>query len=121
MGTNYYLVKKLEDVQVIKAILLLISHDYQGVKDMLPEEIHIGKSSSGWQFTFDHNNWEHFEKSRKSVEKFLKSGTIYCEYGERVSLEEFWEKVKSKKGGMYSKEHSSKVEGLVFFNHTDFS
>jgi hypothetical protein len=122
MGTNYYLVKKLDPTEMTKAMSLLLNHDYAGVKDMLPEGegVHIGKSSVGCEFTFDHNNWTYFNKSRASIEEFLKSGTIYCEYGAPISLEEFWEKVESKRGGRYSEEHLPRVDGLVFSKYTNF-
>lgn len=141
MGTNFYLVRKLDDTQMVKAMTLLINHDYEEVKETLPQAIHIGKSSAGWQFCFNHNNWKYFH-SKPSLEEFLVSGTIYDEYGRSVSPEDFWGKVHSKKEGLnhttymerweeihpgtprpyYEHEPQDfEVDGLTFSKWTEFS
>ena len=60
------------------------------------EEIHIGKSSSGWTFTF------HTIKSIKSYKQWVtflenKGVEIYNEYDEKVSLKHFMEMVEREK------------------------
>ena len=64
------------------------------------EEIHIGKSSAGWQFMF-HATEE--IKSYKDWLKFLsRKGTkIYDEYNKEVSLEEFKKLIAEKQKPIY--------------------
>ncbi len=59
------------------------------------EEIHIGKSSSGWQFSF-HSNDD--IRSYKEWIEFLEenNAVITDEYGDVISLKKFKELVESK-------------------------
>jgi len=63
------------------------------------DEIHIGKSSAGWTFSFQAQEDEVTIKSYKEWLKFLsgKEITIYDGYGDEVTLEEFKDIVESKK------------------------
>lgn len=59
------------------------------------DEEHLGKNSAGWTFTF------HGTQQIRSYQHWLteleKGGEIYNEYGEKISLDEFKQMVKSKK------------------------
>ena len=59
------------------------------------EEIHLGKSSYGWRFSFQYNEGKYY-KSISEMKKWLKDKTIYNENQEEISQIEFWEMVKSK-------------------------
>lgn len=70
--------------------------------------IHIGKSSKGWQFLFDHNNWEYYEGTKASINAFLqdeilKGGRIIDESLNEITLKELWEIVESHKDGLNAK------------------
>ena len=59
------------------------------------EEIHLGKSSMGWQFSFQYNGGEYY-KNVPEMKKWLKTKSIKNEYDEEVTYEEFWDMVKAK-------------------------
>lgn len=77
MGTNYY-TKENEC-------------DHCGRFD----EIHLGKSSMGWQFSFQYNGGQYY-KNVEEMKVWLESKTITNEYGDKVSNEQFWTMVKKK-------------------------
>jgi len=75
------------------------------------KEIHIGKSSVGWQFLFNHNNWKYYQPTQESINDFLQreilaGGAFIDEYGEKVSLKDFWDMVESEKDGWDLKSYS---------------
>lgn len=75
MGTNYYtLTKKCPAC---------------GHK---PEGIHLGKSSAGWQFSFQLNGGEYY-KNVPEMKKWLKGKQIEDEYGQKITHKSFWEMV----------------------------
>jgi len=78
VGTNYYIKKEV--------------CEKCGRSD---GDIHLGKSSFGWQFSFQYNGGQ-FYKNVKEMKVWTKDKDIFNEYGEKVSYEEFWEMVKSK-------------------------
>ena len=85
------------------------------------KEIHLGKSSSGWQFSFQYNNGEYY-KNVPEMKKWLKDKDIYNEYNEKVSYKDFWKMVKNKmKGKNHTKEcpddiTSFNIKGYSFTN-----
>jgi hypothetical protein len=97
MGTNYYAIPKVSDELKKKIIDKINLNQLQEAKMLIPSSVHIGKASMGWQFCFNHNNWEHFNKSLESIEEFLNSSKIEDEYGKPVSVEDFWKMVNDSK------------------------
>lgn len=81
MGTNYY-VREKECKQCGRH-----------------EEIHLGKNSYGWEFSFQYNGGQ-FYKNINEMQVWLKEKRIYDEYGDKVSYKDFWDMVKSKIGGL---------------------
>jgi hypothetical protein len=77
MGTNYYTAKHCPTC---------------GHKE---EDKHIGKSSGGWQFSFQWNGGKYY-KNYKELIAWLKGRTIINEYGEEISLDDFIKLVESK-------------------------
>lgn len=59
------------------------------------EEIHLGKSSAGWQFSFQYNDGKYY-KNMPQMKKWLKDKIIKNEYGEVISNEDFWKMVRTK-------------------------
>lgn len=107
MGTNYYRIKpiyKEERDRLHKALDDVLDKrgcEYE-LNEMLEEvkkdhEVHICKSSCGWQINFDHNWGKYYKPDRKSLEDFLsEEGTwIEDEYGDKISYDEFWYMVKT--------------------------
>lgn len=75
MGTNYYL-----------------HTNYCPCCGKPREEIHLGKSSIGWKFLF-HKTKQVY--NYKSFCKFIKTGNIYNEYGEKVNDIELLDYIKT--------------------------
>ena len=90
MGTNFYLKQKLSEQEKEKAIELLNLNDYEELREMLPNKIHIGKRSGGWKFHWDHNYFKFFKPSKESLIEWLKSGQIVDEYGDEFTFDQFW-------------------------------
>lgn len=101
MGTNIYAyTKQIYTDEILNQYSELAkNHDIEGIKKLnnklynLSEDntIHIGKSSWGWKFLFNHNNWKYFDYSRESINNFLRSCyKIETEYGDELSIEQFW-------------------------------
>jgi len=59
------------------------------------EEIHLGKSSGGWQFSFQYNGGQYY-KNVPEMKKWLKNKIIKDEYGSEHSVEDFWKMVEAK-------------------------
>ena len=102
MGTNYYALKKPTKAEKKKIIKLIEEDKYGEAQSLFPEEIHIGKSSRGWMFCFNHNDEEYYKKNRDSIAKFLERHELISEYKEVISVADFWELVDSKKDGLTS-------------------
>lgn len=110
MGTNYY------------------SKEYKGNRckscgrsDEV-EEKHIGKSSGGWQFCFDH--WYNEHNSFNDWKKYLEQENvkIFDEYNREVSLNEFIEIVESKQSNKNGNDgYDMLVDGYRFSKSSDFS
>lgn len=92
MGTNYYVRRRLTDDEKENLKHLLDEDKIDEVRDSLPEEVHIGKSSMGWRFLFNHNNWEYY-KTIEDLKEFISNNNFYNEYGSTVDPEEFWKDV----------------------------
>lgn len=119
MGTNYYLkriptqeeierTKKLLDQRKIESRFGYFGYDPEkdmSAQDMINEmtkEIHIGKSSGGWQFVFRTND-EYYNHTIKELYKFIEDSInsgkweFKDEYGDNMILSSFKDMVKSKK------------------------
>lgn len=57
-----------------------------------PDQIHLGKASAGWQFSFQYNGGK-FYKNVPEMKEWLKDKQIVNEYGDKISQWEFWEMV----------------------------
>ena len=97
MGTNYY--AKLNECKHCNRY----------------EEVHLGKSSMGWVFTFNLNG-EKFYHDVPSMKQWLKGKNIKNEYGECITEKKFWNMVKEKQSEKHQAigEH---IGGFEFLNH----
>lgn len=116
MGTNYYAIPKVNKElrkQIIDKVLI---DDFNGVQKLIPQKVHIGKSSSGWQFLFNHNDWFYY-KDFDSLKEFMLRSVLVDEYDCEISFRDFWRHVANKG----SHEAGGKIHfGLCFSDHTDF-
>ena len=120
MGTNYYwrpLVteeereKILEKVKNSKTIQEIKDFIYYDLLNERKSEIHIGKSSHGWQFLFNLGirNYTHGQSLKKEdIDKWFRSGVIFDEYGDEISVDDFWALVDYKKDDMDYNEYDKK-------------
>ena len=120
MGTNYYwrpLIteeereKILEKVKNSKTIQEIKDFIYYDLSNGEKSEIHIGKSSHGWQFLFNLGirNYTHGQSLKKEdIDKWFRSGVIFDEYGDEISVDDFWALVDYKKDDMDYNEYDKK-------------
>lgn len=90
MGTSFYLKQKLSEKDKQIAIGLIKSDEYNKVREMLPNDIHIGRRSWGWRFHWDHNYFKFFKPSKESLIEWLKSGQIVDDDGKEFTFDQFW-------------------------------
>jgi hypothetical protein len=130
MGTNYYgkikpskaqgrMIRTLWDEANVQVSNKNVKELEYIVESLKVEEkrllIHIGKCSYGWQFLFNHNNWEYYKCTPESIDEFLNSCEyIVDEYGGKIPVPEFWEMVRSHMNGFdiesYSKDQIRKAK-----------
>lgn len=114
MGTNYYRIPGIEEIEKRKAKLIKrveeinpadahnANHMYSTIPDgewdfMSPWDefikdayVHLGKRSMGWKFCWNfHDN--HYYSNKQELLEFIKSGRILDEYGEEIDADEFIE------------------------------
>lgn len=80
-----------------------------------PEGIHLGKSSGGWQFTFQYNGGRLY-KNVDEMTVWLRDKEIKDEYGETISQEDFWKMVQEKQGLQRGTEHCLNIDGYDFLD-----
>ena len=122
MGTNYYAMPKFTDDLKLKVIQAVINNQINELRNLIPKQIHIGKSSAGWRFLFNHNNWEYFKNTDELYDFILKSDIIN-EYDEPVHnlIETIRLKQKVKLIDEYNRELYIIKNGYTFSTSTDFS
>lgn len=120
MGTNYYAIKKISELEKEDIIKAIRDDNYSVAIDLIPDKIHVGKSSAGWAFLFDHNNWMYFDKNKESVNNFLSECKIFDEYGSQCNLNDFWKMVHNKSKLGKETQYGEIIDGLNFSFSTDF-
>lgn len=80
MGTNYYIDQEGDCPTCTRTHIC---------------QVHLGKSSMGWKFTFAWNGGEYY-KNLEEMREWTKGRQIYNEYDEKVSYKEFWDMVERK-------------------------
>ena len=90
MGTNYYIAT---DGQVPS-------------QDMAEQAVHIGKSSFGWKFQFQGHVFKTVAEWRTRLNNLAPNETIQREYGDTVTVDEFWAMVASKIDGLNSRTYA---------------
>lgn len=121
MGTNYYAIPKADEETKAKIIEAIKNELWGEARSIMPESIHIGKSSMGWQFLFNHHDWQYFDKTQASIAKFLDNCVIYDSYNETITPNQFWVMVDRKREHRAETQYGFIEDGLVFSDSTDFS
>ena len=134
MGTNYYRIPSVEEMEKRKQELidninsLDISpasiernfvtiekennFDFHSIWDIFTEDsnIHLGKRSGGWKFLWNfHKN--KFYSNKEELFNFIRSGRVVDEYGDEMEVEEFitmaleWGQPDGHDAKSYRKEH----------------
>ena len=148
MGTNYYwrpliteeerekLLEKTKNVKTLQEIKDFIYNDILKERE---SEVHIGKSSCGWQFLFYLGIRKYTcgqSLKKEDIDKWFRSGIIVDEYGDEISVDDFWKLVDTKKNAMdydqyykknpkdayYCRGYDQQIDGLRFTkDETEFS
>ena len=139
MGTNYY-ARPIKTIQEIKntrqrvesEIRRFTSQSSIELDDLIDEweqmkiaqcdSVHIGKSSAGWKFLFNHNDWRYFTNIQE-MKDWLKDQEIVSEYNEVISFEDFWKMVEQKQkiqSPITNKSWYVFKEGFEFSSSTEF-
>jgi hypothetical protein len=138
MGTNYYRIPSVEEMEDRKEILLkqiqsvkidpasITSRFRTAIKmddrseGMNPWErftddieIHLGKKSMGWKFLWNFHDKRYYS-DKEELLVFIRSGRVVDEYGEEIDAEEFiqmaldWNQPNGLDGEKYDKENPHK-------------
>ena len=148
MGTNYYwrpliteeerekLLEKTKNVKTLQEIKDFICNDILKERE---SEVQIGKSSCGWQFLFYLGIRKYTcgqSLKKEDIDKWFHSGIIVDEYGDEISVDDFWQLVDTKKNAMdydqyykknpkdayYCRGYDQQIDGLRFTkDETEFS
>ena len=103
MGTNFYcrekiskksrtqiqsllddLSKRIENADESADIANMYDSCKESIEEYIPEEIHLGKRSCGWQFLWDYHNGKYYEANLESIIVAPNSTNFY-------TLEWYWE------------------------------
>lgn len=80
------------------------------------EEIHLGKSSWGWQFLFAYNDGDYY-KDVAQLKDWLKDKEIFDEYDRPVTHEDFWKMIEDKQATVNPQDgHFMTIDGYRFMN-----
>ena len=84
--------------------------------------VHIGKSSYGWEFLFNYNNFKYYEPTRSSISDFLKKNKdcLFDEYGGKVDITEFWDMVDRKNGQLNNERYYMEPENRYHYIRDEF-
>lgn len=110
MGTNYYKVlpMSVDELDELDDVLATIKSDILGygeinwntqerLEEISHRCIHLGKSSGGWQFLWEHHDGKYYDVTLESIKEFLaREGEIFDEYGNEFSAKEFIEEIECK-------------------------
>jgi hypothetical protein len=111
MGTNYYRIPTVEEMESKKKVLIKQisdmdltpsniergfrfekedSWDSESPWDVFLEDtnIHLGKRSGGWKFCWNFHNDKYY-KNKEELLNFIRSGRVVDEYGDEQNVEEF--------------------------------
>lgn len=120
MGTNYYAIKKIPNSIKLKICASLDNDLYDEAQDLFNsnyKKVHIGKSSYGWKFIFNYNNFRYYDLTKDSINSFLcqKDIILKDEYNNIIDIDYFWNMVKSKENGLDNYSYYKDKENFNLF------
>jgi hypothetical protein len=134
MGTNYYRIPSVEEMEKRKQELIdninsldispsSIELNFATIKyrddwdnysiwDLFTSgtKVHLGKRSSGWKFLWNFND-KKFYSNKEELLNFIRTGRVVDEYGEEMNIDEFitmaleWGQPDGLDGETYRKQH----------------
>ena len=132
MGTNYYRIPSVQEMEQRKAKLIEnvtnlvvspymierkftnfeVGFDRYSAWDIftMGTSIHLGKRSGGWKFLWNFHKNEYYS-NKEELFQFIKSGRVVDEYGDEMEVEEFikmaleWGQPDGYDGEKYRREH----------------
>ena len=132
MGTNYYRIPSVQEMEQRKAKLIedisnlevspsMVKSRFANIErgfdrystwDIFTEDtsIHLGKRSSGWKFLWNFHQNKYYS-NKEELFQFIKSGRVVDEYGKEIDIEEFitmaleWGQPDGLDGEKYRREH----------------
>ena len=129
----------LEKTKNVKTLQEIKDFIYNDILKERESEVHIGKSSCGWQFLFHLGIRKYTcgqSLKKEDIDKWFRSGIIVDEYGDEISVDDFWTLVDTKKDAMdygqyykknpkdayYCRGYDQQIDGLRFTkDETEFS
>ena len=141
MGTNYYRIPTVEEMENKKTKLIrsVTNLDISpsniecgfrvAVDDQWGSEsawdtfidgtnIHLGKRSGGWKFCWNFHNNKYYS-SKEQLLKFIRSGRVVDEYGQLQDTEEFIKMALEWDGIIADEEYFKKSDKPTWFNWRD--
>ena len=134
MGTNIYArvnPPKAEREKFVLKVKAIVDSDelfvISKLNDLLQEykddspEVHLGKSSCGWQFLWAPNpKW--YDNTKASINEFLRRDDVvlYDEYGEYLTPEQVWEKFGNTKGDTHESYLQKHPEERRYYTRSDY-
>ena len=127
MSTNYYVVKKVNNDDIINEVknILWCTSSFN-IGDALKQyanarfedkKIHIGSFAGNFKFLFNHNDCKYYEKTRISLDKFIRENDLFDEYGCVIEPDVFWRIVDSKKDCLDNRTYYTTV-GSEYNSHS---
>ena len=113
------LIRQYTNENRIKSLYLMGTNYYIRIdNNNRDSDVHIGKSSGGWQFIFQ-TNPTYYHADKNSVNRFLKlhKDNLFDEYGINISIDNFWKLVEEKKEGLTLREYYRYPECLNFYSY----
>lgn len=120
MGCNYFLVNRNE-AEILEKVNIILKQENAHHFHCSPMRIHLGKSSGGWQFCFNHNDWKYYSSRLDMLYAWTMKYKIIDQYDSEISYKDFWDIVKSSENQLFDNENCKYVNGLMFFKGSDFS
>lgn len=125
MGTNYYGRRIPTIVDKSAIVYLVLKGDFNAAIYALKssDPIHIGKSSAGWRFLFNTNDWDYY-KDWQTFCDWLDTVEITSEYGDTKTKDEFIALIKEKELSATQRPTNTdwyiEKDGMQFSKSTEF-
>ncbi len=134
MGTNVYWIKPITELEkdelkkvvdsvdnyedLVEKMDDVLKYQYTYLLGDSTHKVHIGKRSSGWKFLFSLGLRNHLDIDhdfKENLRKFLETGFIEDEYGERYDFDKFWQEfVVDFQNGIDSEEYNRKNPNQMY-------